>query len=153
MLRFSGRKCAKCGATTPLRPDNREPCGADSSISRPARRRARGSRGAGSASPLCCIRCESRRFDCSVPYRVLLRAPTGTRFLKASTVKATHVKKIATIRKSVFDSATERAIFKRLQTRWSHIYNLWPNLPFSKLLDVDVTQISQREKTFYVNSN
>ena len=65
----------------------------------------------------------------------------------------TSQKPLATRRKSIFDSAAERRVFTQLETRWSGKFNLYPQIPFSKLIDVDVSQISRDETVFCLNSN
>lgn len=41
------------------------------------------------------------------------------------------------IRKSVFGSDNEKELFKTLHSNWSDKFDLWPNLPFTNIIDIN----------------
>lgn len=49
---------------------------------------------------------------------------------------------------SVFGSENEKELFKTLQSNWSDRFDLWPNLPFTNIIDIGSSQLSAKEEKF-----
>lgn len=52
------------------------------------------------------------------------------------------------IKLSAFGSDNEKTLFKTLQSHWSDRFDLWPNLPFTNIIDIGDSQLSAKEEEF-----
>ena len=59
------------------------------------------------------------------------------------------------IKQSIFGSEPEYKLFKSLQNRWSHDFDLWPSLPFSCIVELDQSEpsLNGKERNFFYNTN
>jgi hypothetical protein len=57
------------------------------------------------------------------------------------------------IRKSVFGSAYERALYKALVTRWSDKLRIYPNLPFLNIIEVNESDVPSNERNFLLKTS
>ena len=57
------------------------------------------------------------------------------------------------LRNTIFDSKSEIEAFHCLQTRWSPKLNLYPSLPFSKIVDVKPEELTTKEKEYFYKTN
>jgi len=57
------------------------------------------------------------------------------------------------IRDSVFDSVSERKLHKALKTRWGKMFNLFPQLPFTKIVDIEGGGFTEKERQFLFKTN
>lgn len=59
------------------------------------------------------------------------------------------------IKRSIFGSKPEYDLFKSLQNRWSHEFDLWPSLPFSCIVELEQSEpsLNGRERNFFYNTN
>lgn len=59
------------------------------------------------------------------------------------------------IKQSIFGSPTEYNLFKSLQNRWSHNFDLWPSLPFSCIVELAQSEpsLKDNERKFFFNTN
>jgi hypothetical protein len=58
------------------------------------------------------------------------------------------------VRQTVFDSASEREIFRSLDSRWSPRLRLYPQLPLAKLIDLEpVDSLPDNERRFFYSTN
>jgi hypothetical protein len=59
------------------------------------------------------------------------------------------------ITESVFGSKSERNLFKTLHSRWSKEFDLWPSLPFSRIIEMErvETALSTRELDYFYKTN
>lgn len=52
------------------------------------------------------------------------------------------------VRSSVFGSGSEKELFSTLNTHWVQKFDLFPSLPFACIINIDDTNLSDREKNF-----
>src|SRR5207249_5880820 len=57
------------------------------------------------------------------------------------------------IRSSVFGSASERLLYKALQTRWSDQLNVFPNLPFANIIDLQAATLPSNERRYLLTTS
>lgn len=57
------------------------------------------------------------------------------------------------LRNTIFDSKSEIDAFHSLQTRWSPKLNLYPSLPFSKIVEIKPEELSIKEKEYFYKTN
>jgi hypothetical protein len=58
-----------------------------------------------------------------------------------------------TLRKTVFDSLSERDLFQALRTTWSDRLNVFAQLPFSKILDFEHSSLTPGERDYLLKTN
>ena len=57
------------------------------------------------------------------------------------------------IKGNIFDGFHERELFKHLNSRWNKYFNIYPQLPFTKIFDIKGLNISEKEKDFLLKTN
>jgi hypothetical protein len=57
------------------------------------------------------------------------------------------------LRKSIFDSAHEKELFNHLESNWKNHFKIYPQLPFTKIFNVDQLNVSFKEKDFILKTN
>lgn len=57
------------------------------------------------------------------------------------------------IRKSIWDSQTEEKVYQQIKTNWSDMFNVYPQVPFSKIIDVSRLNLSRDEEQFLYKTN
>jgi hypothetical protein len=57
------------------------------------------------------------------------------------------------LKKYIFDSSQEERIFAHLKTIWKDKFNIYPQLPFTKIFDIETLTISRKEKDFLLKTN
>jgi hypothetical protein len=45
--------------------------------------------------------------------------------------------------KSVFDNKNERKLYKYLKLIWGNIFNIYPQLPFTKIFDINTLDVNR----------
>lgn len=58
-----------------------------------------------------------------------------------------------TIKKSIFDGYHEKNLFKHLNLMWEDKFNIYPQLPFSKIFDIETLNINENEMNFLYKTN
>jgi len=57
------------------------------------------------------------------------------------------------IRKSIFDGYHEHNIYKRLRSKWAEHFNIYPQLPFTKIFDIESLNVNEKEMEFLKKTN
>jgi hypothetical protein len=58
------------------------------------------------------------------------------------------------LRKSIFDNENERELYENLKSRWGKIFNIYPQLPFTKIFDINTLKnVDEKEKDFLLKTN
>jgi hypothetical protein len=57
------------------------------------------------------------------------------------------------IKNCVFDSYHEKDLYKHLKSVWKTHFNLYPQLPFTKIFDINKLKVNYREKDFLLKTN
>ena len=57
------------------------------------------------------------------------------------------------LKKSIFDSYHEKKLFKHLNSVWEGTFNIYPQLSFTKIFDIETLKVSCREKNFLLKTN
>lgn len=57
------------------------------------------------------------------------------------------------LRKSIFDGYHEKALFNHLKSNWKNHFNIYPQIPFTKIFDVEKLNVSFKEKDFILKTN
>jgi hypothetical protein len=57
------------------------------------------------------------------------------------------------VKKCIFDSYHEKELFVHLNSIWRDNFNIYPQLPFTKIFDIEALNISQKEKDFLLKTN
>jgi hypothetical protein len=57
------------------------------------------------------------------------------------------------LRDSIFDNLNERNLYKHLKSIWGKIFNIYPQLPFTKIFDIDTLNVNERERNFLLKTN
>jgi hypothetical protein len=58
------------------------------------------------------------------------------------------------LRNSIFDNKNERELYKNLKLRWGKILNIYPQLPFTKIFDINTLKnVNEKEKDFLLKTN
>lgn len=52
------------------------------------------------------------------------------------------------IRETAFNSASERTLYKALDTKWGDRFNLFPSLPFANIIDIEGAGLTEKERKF-----
>jgi phage anti-repressor protein len=52
------------------------------------------------------------------------------------------------IRDSVFGSRSERELYSSLESRWANMFNLYPSLPFTSIIDIGGAKVRDGEKQY-----
>lgn len=53
----------------------------------------------------------------------------------------------------IFDGYHEREVFGHLNSMWQDRFNIYPQLPFTKIFDIETLNVNQREKDFLLKTN
>ena len=56
-------------------------------------------------------------------------------------------------RKSIWDGHTEEKLYQQLKTNWSDKFNVYPQIPFSKIFGISELNVSHEEKQFLYKTN
>jgi len=56
------------------------------------------------------------------------------------------------LRNSIFDNH-ERNLYKHLKSIWGKIFNIYPQLPFTKIFDIDTLNVNEGERDFLLKTN
>lgn len=58
------------------------------------------------------------------------------------------------LKKSIFDGYNEKKLFKHLESMWKDNFNIYPQLPFSKIFDIDkLKNINENQRNFLFKTN
>jgi len=57
------------------------------------------------------------------------------------------------LKKSIFDSYHEKQLFGHLNSVWNDQFNIYPQLPFTKIFNIETLNVNQREKDFLLKTN
>ncbi len=57
------------------------------------------------------------------------------------------------LKERIFDSNEERKLFKHLNSMWKCHFNIYPQLPFSKIVDISSLKIEPKERNFLFKTN
>jgi hypothetical protein len=58
------------------------------------------------------------------------------------------------VRRTVFDSLSERDVFRALESRWSPTLALYPSLPLSKIVDLEASDgLSESARRYFYATN
>jgi hypothetical protein len=58
------------------------------------------------------------------------------------------------LRNSIFDNENERKLYKNLNLRWGKIFNIYSQLPFTKIFDINTLKnVNEEEKDFLLKTN
>lgn len=57
------------------------------------------------------------------------------------------------LKKYIFDGYHEKELFKHLNSMWEDKFNVYPQLPFTKIFDIDTLTISRNERDFLLKTN
>jgi hypothetical protein len=57
------------------------------------------------------------------------------------------------IRNTIFDSLSESRAFQTLKSTWKHKLNIYPELPLSKIIDLERNELSEKERNFFYKTN
>lgn len=57
------------------------------------------------------------------------------------------------VKENIFDGFHERELFKHLNSRWNQYFNIYPQLPFTKIFDIDSLIIKEKERDFLLKTN
>jgi hypothetical protein len=57
------------------------------------------------------------------------------------------------LRSTVFDSESEKGLFKSLESRWSSKLRLYPQLPLSRIIELNPQELSPAEKSYFYKTN
>lgn len=57
------------------------------------------------------------------------------------------------LKKCIFDNASERKLFGHLNSIWGDKFNIYPQLPFTKIFDIETLNIDQKDKDFLLKTN
>lgn len=57
------------------------------------------------------------------------------------------------LKNTIFDSKSEKGVFKSLQSRWSSKLVLYPQLPLSKIIELHPEELAPAEKNFFYKTN
>lgn len=58
-----------------------------------------------------------------------------------------------TLKKTIFNGFQESQLFKRLNSQWKDHFNIYPQLPFTKIFDINNLQINKNERDFLLKTN
>jgi len=57
------------------------------------------------------------------------------------------------VRKSIFDSREEKSLYHHLKSVWGDKLNIYPNLPFTKIFDIETLKVDSRTKSYLLKTN
>jgi hypothetical protein len=57
------------------------------------------------------------------------------------------------LKKNIFDGHHEEELFEYLKSKWNSYFNIYPQLPFSKIIDINKLTISDKERDFLYKTN
>ncbi|MEW5818457.1 MAG: DUF2726 domain-containing protein [Spirochaetota bacterium] len=57
------------------------------------------------------------------------------------------------LRETVFGSKAEAKLYESLISRWSSKMNIYPNLPFSKIVQIDKNEMPSEEQDYFYKTN
>jgi len=57
------------------------------------------------------------------------------------------------LQKCIFDGFHEEILFKHINSMWKDNFNIYPQLPFTKIFDIGTLNISQNERDFLLKTN
>ena len=57
------------------------------------------------------------------------------------------------LRNSIFDGSHEKELFKHLNSVWGNVFNIYPQLPFTKIFDIKTLKVSRKERDFLLKTN
>jgi len=57
------------------------------------------------------------------------------------------------LKESIFDGYHEKELCKHLESMWKNKFNIYPQLPFTKIFDIDTLSINHYEKEFLFKTN
>lgn len=57
------------------------------------------------------------------------------------------------LKKHIFDSHQEKKLFKHLNSIWRRSLNIYPQLPFTKIFNIETLKIKPKEKDFLLKTN
>jgi len=58
-----------------------------------------------------------------------------------------------TLKESIFDGFHEKKLYAHLNSMWRNIFNIYPQLPFTKIFDIETLDIGQGERDFLLKTN
>jgi hypothetical protein len=57
------------------------------------------------------------------------------------------------LRNTIFDSKTEASLYKSLISRWSFKLKIYPNLPLSKIVSIDNSELTSEKRDYFYKTN
>ena len=57
------------------------------------------------------------------------------------------------LKESIFDGHNEKVLFGHLNSMWNGNFNIYPQLPFTKIFDIETLSTSQKERDFILKTN
>ena len=57
------------------------------------------------------------------------------------------------LKENIFDSHNEKVLFSHLNSLWKNHFNIYPQLPFTKIFDIDSLDVQQNERNFLLKTN
>jgi len=60
---------------------------------------------------------------------------------------------ITSVRQNIFDGYYEKELFKHLDSIWKKLFNIYPQLPFTKIFNIEKIDTTPQEKDFLLKTN
>lgn len=57
------------------------------------------------------------------------------------------------IKGNIFDGVHEERLYKHIDSQWNRFFNIYPQLPFTKIFDIKSLNINKKEKDFLLKTN
>lgn len=58
-----------------------------------------------------------------------------------------------TLKQNIFDSYSEKNVFNHLNSQWNSRFNVYPQLPFTKIFDIKSLNVTRKENDFLLKTN
>jgi len=58
-----------------------------------------------------------------------------------------------TLKENIFDGYNEKVLFRHLNSIWKKYFNIYPQLPFTKIFDIKTLDIQENERNFLLKTN
>jgi hypothetical protein len=62
-------------------------------------------------------------------------------------------KNVMKIRDTIFDSLSESQAFQALESAWKSKLKIYPSLPLSKIIEIKINELSEKERDFFYKTN
>lgn len=57
------------------------------------------------------------------------------------------------LRNNIFDGFHEHNLYKQIKSEWNNYFNVYPQLPFTKIFDIESLAVNEKEKDFLKKTN